>query len=99
MMYYLTSYYTMSTLGALEKKALPWLDVLESKIITDQQLPDIERSLNELRERLETENPRCKGVKVRIEKMPYTKRIYVRFGAITYAGTPCEWLDSEGLKF
>lgn len=99
MMYYLKSYYTMSNLGALEKKALPWLDVLESKIITEEQLPDIERGLVELCVRLGTENPRCKGVEVQIEKTPYMQRVYVRFGAITYVGTPCERLDSEALKF
>lgn len=98
MMYYMASYYTMSNLGALEKKALPWLDVLQDKIVTDEQLPDIERSLHELCERLETENPRCKGVEVRIEKTPYMQRVYVRFGAISYVGTPCEPLDAEGLK-
>lgn len=99
MMYYMSSYYTMSNLGALEKKALPWLDVLQDKIVTDEQLPDVERSLHELRERLEAENPRCKGVEVQIEKNSYMQRVYVRFGAITYVGTPCKWLGPEDLKF
>lgn len=99
MTYYVSASYTMSNLGALEKKALPWLKVLQDKIITDGQIPAVKDGLNALRGRLEMENPRCKGVSVSVSNNGYSGRLFISFGYVTYIGTPCEPLDTEKLKF
>lgn len=99
MTYCVSASYTMSNLGAPSSPALPWLNVLNGKIITDGQIPAVKDGLNALRDRLEVENPRCKGVRVSVSTNEYSGRLFISFGNVTYIGTPCEPLDAEGLKF
>ena len=99
MTYFVSASYTMSNLEALEKKALPWLKVLQDKIITDGQVPAVKDGLNALRDRLEMENPRCKGVRVSVSTNEFSGRLFISFGYVTYIGTPCETLNTEDLKF
>lgn len=99
MTYFVNASYTMSNLGALEKKALPWLNVLNNRTVKDDQIRDVEKWLNGLRDRLEMENPRCKGVRVSVSNNEFSGSLFISFGYATYIGTPCEPLDTEALKF
>lgn len=99
-MYYIQPYYNQSNLTTIERKALPALNVLRRKVVTMDQIPFIKEWLERLRDQLEIENPRCKGIDfIEVKEFSDLHRLDISFGHICYFGFPCGFLQREDLTF
>lgn len=96
MYYFINSCYCKSELKALERKAVDDLRILKDKIISEDQIPLIEKWLHRVHDRLKAENPRCHGVRIEVYTFTETRMLYINFGTLRYYGIQCRFLgDNE----